>query len=351
MQRKVTNDDFLEAFGKPTENGMKKVYLLLVIASALTLSSCSSVEFVSLANNSIAPPMDVNKLIYDSPPRFIDRTVDDLTLPAGLLSRLTFNDKVMITSIDSVNHIQSSAYAVVDRGLIQKLLSKNLIVVERKEHLVGRVLAESSADQDNLWRYYVSPADDSNLVLRSSNQFIYPTKILAYRVLDLGITQSINQTNLDVYRTGVAELELRLIDVPTSRILFSGIATEINQDTVSDSEFQLLSRLHFTCYPDDFSAMSANRSSHSPKGFLSGQGIAVGSITFLFTEGAQVAFAYVKGAYTNQLIKTIKIPGDQPGSAFIYKWDLKDDNGNQIKSGPYAMFLGGVQVADFNVGG
>lgn len=329
---------------------MKKMHLPLAIAFALTLSSCYSVQFVSLSNNSVAPPVDVGRLLYDSPPRFIDRTVDGLTLPAGLLARLTFNDKVMISSLDSIDRIQSSAYEVVDRALIQKLLARNLVVVERKRHLIGRVLAESSADRNDLWSYYISRANNSNPVSRSSGQTIYPTKILAYRILDLGITQSINQASMDVYRTGVAEMELRLIDVPTSRILFAGIVTDIRQDTISDSEFRLFARLHFTYYPDDFSSMSAIPLPRKQEGFLSNQGIAAGSITFNFTEGAQIAFAYVRNDFTNQLARAIKIPGDQPGSTFTYKWDLVDDNGNLVKTGSYALFLGGAKVADFNVG-
>lgn len=329
---------------------MKRLNLLLGVFLGIALSGCYSVQFTSIENNSVAPTIDINKLVHDSPPEFIDRTLDHLTLPYGLLSRLTYNDKVMISPMGTGYRSQSSARFVVDRALVENLLAKNIAVVERNRRILGEVLAESGSNENDLWRYYIRPTNDSALTWEAPSAIVYPTKILAYRILDLGITQSLNQADLQVHRFGIAQLELRLIDVPTSRVLYSATVTSINQDTISNSEFLSLSRLHLIYYPYQGAVSVAPSSSTLQESALSGEGFALGTVQFSFVEGPQTAQAYISDASTNRLIKTIEIPGNDPGAGFTYIWNLKDNQGNPVKTGNYVLWLGSQRVSQFELG-
>ncbi len=330
---------------------MKNMYLLPFILSIFAFEGCYHVALVSVESNVTTPMIDIDRLIYDSPPRFIDRALDKMRLPEGILSKLGYSDKVMISCLNRENPAEIGARSAVDRAIISKLLSGNTRVIERSKHLIGEILAESLPNENSLWHYYVTSTGDSSKTLKSSGSMLYPAKILAYRILDLGITQSINQADYDIYRFGVAELELRLIDVSTSQILYSGIVTSVDEDTITNSEYTLLSRMHLRYYPDDMLMGSNSISLASQQNFLSGQGFAVGSMTFNFTEGVQATYAYISDAGTNALVKKIEIPGDNPGSTFSYTWNLMNDPAQRIKPGDYVLWLGGRQVRTFHIGG
>ena len=182
---------------------MKNMYLLPFILSIFAFEGCYHVALVSVESNVTTPMIDIDRLIYDSPPRFIDRTLDKMRLPEGILSKLGYSDKVMISCLNRENPAEIGARSAVDRAMISKLLSGNTRVIERSKHLIGEILAESLPNENSLWHYYVTSTGDSSKTLKSSGSMLYPAKILAYRILDLGITQSINQADYDIYRFGV----------------------------------------------------------------------------------------------------------------------------------------------------
>ncbi|MGC8654692.1 MAG: hypothetical protein ACP5US_11960 [Candidatus Kryptoniota bacterium] len=328
---------------------MKNMYLIFFILSVFALDGCyNSVALVSVESNAFNPRIDIDRLIYDSPPRFIDRSLDKIQLPKGILSNLAYGDKVIIQCLNQETLADTGMRSAVDRALVSKLLSGRVKVLDRDKRILGQILADSGSSENSLWYYYIAPTRDSSVGLKSPTSILHPTKILAYRILDLGIAQSVDRTKYDIYRFGVAELELRLIDVPTSQILYSGIVTNVVEDTITNSEYLILSKMHFRYYYDDI-VIDHTITENQPD-FLIDPGLAIGNITFNFKEGRQVAYAYIAETNIKKIVKKIRIPADNPGSTFSYTWDFTNDQAERIKPGDYVLLLNDSQVHTFHVG-
>ena len=52
---------------------MKNMYLLPFILSIFAFEGCYHVALVSVESNVTTPMIDIDRLIYESPPRFTDR--------------------------------------------------------------------------------------------------------------------------------------------------------------------------------------------------------------------------------------------------------------------------------------
>ena len=327
----------------------------LIFAFSLTIIGCSSASLVSLQPNVSATQTpvfaNVKSLTSDTNPRFLDGVLNNMQLSPTLLPRLNYNDRVAVMSIDRIAHTENDAQLVVERALIEKLLERNYFVVERDENILGRLKVESSRDNNELWKYYLHQKPDSLSDKKFLGDISFATKLLAYRILELGITEGQPTERNQVVRYGKAQIELSLIDASTSRILYSGIVEGFAQDTLSLDEYHAIAGLHYV-FPSDALPLVLNLPTKSAISVQRPEQREVTSgVDFEFQEGEQDTRAYIATDSSSgfETVAKFDIPGAAGGGLFSYHWDLRNFDGNRVPAGQYALWLEGAWVRTFTV--
>jgi len=333
---------------------MKRSVLLFSFLAGFILSGCTTADLVSIKRNYnfSSTLVNLDEVLSKSDPRFIDRLLRNLELPLGLVSKLSYNDRISVVRLDSIAHPENRPQLfAVDRALIEKLISRDYIVVERNEQVLAKALAEGSSDESRFVHHYLDGKADSSLTEKRAENLYYATKLLAYRILELGITEAKDEANNNVMRIGRAEIELRLIDANTSRILFSDIATAYILDTLSESEHQILKGIHYKFAPDALPlVLNLQAKDFINVAALTRRTTLAGEMVFLFTPGNQLTHAYIADELSNELVQSFDIPSSAKTTTFEYRWDLKDREGKLVKPGYYSLWLNDIKAQTFKVG-
>jgi len=342
---------------------VKIVKVVLVVYASVIIYGCSTAKLVRIQPVTEPVPPQITHSIIDllsnTDPRFVDKVLDKVELPMSLYGRLSYSDRIAVMSVDRSRHNERDAQLVVERALMKKLVTRDYFVLERDENLLGRLMTESTGDAGRLWDYYVSGKGDTLSGLKLPNAMAFATKILTYRILELGITRTPLSNDEKISRIGSVQLELGLVDVSTSKVLFLDIVQGYAQDTLQTFDYNLISNLHYM-FPSDALPLVLNLpakpqivglKADSSSGPMNG-------IDFEFKTGQQATNAYVtvepiKGKNSNhpedyKIVAAFKIPG-QTSTNFKYHWDLRDLDGKPVEQGRYALWLGSYIVKRFDV--
>ncbi|MGB9588680.1 MAG: hypothetical protein ACPL7O_10930 [Armatimonadota bacterium] len=311
---------------KNADEKSKRTVSLFAFVAGFVLSGCSTADLVTMKSNYnfSSVPVDLNEVLSKSDPQFIDRLLLDVELPSGLASKLSYAGRISVLCLDSVAHPENRAQLFVgDRALIGKLIEKNYTVVARDRRALARILADGSSDERNFLEYYFGSKAESLLTKKPTDNLYYATKLLAYRILELGVTGGRDEANNSVLRVGRVEIELRLVDAQTSCILYSDIVRGYAIDTLSESEYQTLKGIHYRFAPDALPLVL----NLQPREFINVASLTkttTGEIAFLFATGSQVTRAYIMDESSGELVQSFRIPSSADTPTFEYKWDPKD---------------------------
>ncbi len=328
---------------------MKKFLLYNIFTVAIIFWGCSVAQFTNYqydrsgSETRTEKKINMKELIDESYPRFIDKTLDKIELPAGITSHLTYKDKIVVMNFDRLYNSYKDQQLVVDRFLIGRLLKNNYMVFDRNENTLKISLLENSSHISNYFRIY----NDSSMTAIVSSTLQTATRILAYRILELGIIKTEVKSDMKISRYGVAELELRLIDAGSGQILYSGIVNGNWQDEISMDTYDRVKDLHFK-FENDALPLSLNL---QPKEWLQVKyeitsTSEITGIRLYFNTGDNSANVTIKNKEA-KIVRSFIIPTALT-TKFEYLWDLTDMNGTKVPQGSYSIYVDNVLATTIN---
>jgi len=256
-----------------------------------------------------------------------------------LTAYLSTKDKIIITSLDRNNHSDTDAQVYIDRFLINKLLKSGYNVLERDNHILLAATAEGAKNSDQLISLYNGSATDS-LFNKTYIPIYYGSKILAYRLLELGTLKMKIPNSNETKRVGNAEIEFRIIDASTTQILASELITGYYEDTILDDELSFITNLHYKFDTDAYPLLKQidgkNQIDNLSKTVEDKTITRYTVINLNFKRGTK-SDAVIKFARTGSVIKSFVIPeesGIQKG--YTYEWNVE-----KLPVGKYDIYING----------
>lgn len=322
---------------------MRRFLPYSIFIGAIILWGCGTAELTSYniernGNESrTEKKINVKKLIDDSNPRFIDKALDNIEFPPALTSRLTYKDKIVVMNLERLYNTNKDQQLVVDRFLNSKLLKSNYVVLDRDENTLKISLLENSSRINNYFRLF----NDSSMAAIVNSTLQTATRILAYRILELGIIKTELTSERTISRYGAAELELRLIDASSGQLLFSDIVYGNTQDEIPLDDYNIIKDMHFK-FENDALPLELNL---QPKEWLQVKyeitsTSEITGIKLYFNRGDNSANVLIKDN-SSRIVRSFIIPASGP-QRFEYIWDLTDSNGKKVPNGSYSIYIDNV---------
>lgn len=334
-----------------------KKFLILLISTFLIilLIGCEGPHFISIERVGETQVETVEKdltyLFERTNPRFLDALISSLNLPENIYQRIDKNDKIIIQSLDRNYQSDKDPQLIIQRSLINKFIKKNINVLDRDENILITSLIESSGDIGKRWFYYSSRYNDSIQFINIDGSVSRATKILGYRVLEFGYIL-IPKKNNNLQRIGYVKLELRLVDVPTTQILYNDIISSNYTDILSNEDFLILDKLHFAIAQDALPLASE----HSSKSFflndLEKQQIkSIGKLRILIKKGDRVGELKIVSDLEQKTVRSFNVPSLSIAGDLYYKieFELVDFNQKPLPAGSYSIYLDNLLVGKFDI--
>lgn len=332
---------------------MKKNIFILIFL--IQLIGCTGARFVKLEKlgewESKQFKKDLIGILSETNPRFLDNVIDGLNIPNNLITLMSTNDMVIIQSLDRNYQSDVDLQLVIQRGLISKLLYRNIPVLERDINILLALLAESSINYNssNLLSIYSDTHNDSLIKFNQPSKLKEATKILGYRVLEFGyLIVPLNDGMIE--RIGIIEIELRLIDALSSRILYSDILRNIYSDRISNDDYNIIDGLHFKFVSDALPLVKQEKAKDLIQLELEKREVSnAGIIKLTFLYGARESDVKIRNSITGELIKKFFIPSAGAANSDIYTYELKlvDSNGKPLPPGDYSIYIDDILVHRF----
>lgn len=331
-----------------------KILICMIFISITLFMGCTRATFMAIERQGGLEEKIVSKDIFSilnqTNPRLLDKVLDNLTLPEKLYSLIGRNDRILIQSLERNYYSDNDLQLVINRGLISKFLNRNIPVLERDENILITALVENNENLGRDWKAYSFKAIDTQFVFENKNPLQTATKVFAYRVLEFGIINiPINQGNF-IQRVGFLELEIRLIDVKSSQILFIDLVKSNYVDRISNEDYKIVNDLHYkfisdalplvqSVQPKDFILTNMEQSFYEGTGYYK----------LRFRRGdveSQVRIIYES---TNTEVASFVVPTLNENSSF-FDYELKiDPISGKFKKGTYVIYIDGNLVYKFDI--
>lgn len=333
----------------------KYLIILINIFSIILLIGCEGPKFISyerIRETQVETvEKDLTHLFERTHPSFLDALISSLTLPENIYQQIGRNDKITIQSLDRNYQSDTDAQLIIQRNLINKFVKRNINVLDRDENILTTSLIESSNDIGKRWFYYSSRYNDSTQFINIDGAVSRATKILGYRVLEFGYIL-IPKKNKSLQRIGYVKLELRLVDVPTTQILFSDIVSSNYTDILSTDDFQIIDKLHFTT--SQYSLPLTKESTSKTLLFtdLEKQEIkSIGKLRILVQKGDRSGELRIISDLEQRTVRSFNIPSLSTGGDTYYKieFELVDFNQKPLPAGSYSIYLDNLLVGKFDI--
>lgn len=329
---------------------MRKLYLFTLLVVVLVLTGCAGAEFVQVSGVEEARVIkkDVIKILQNTDPRFLDKVLSTMRLPDELFKNIKPNDKIVVQSVERNYISDEDLQFVIYRGLVNKLLERNLTVLDRDENILAVSLAEADSQFRRAWVVYRSKYADSLVYFNKADVF-KATKILGYRVLEFGQTLVPVDEN-KIQRIGVVELEVRLVDANTTQLYYIDQVRNFYYDFISGDDYQIIAGLHYKFSSDALPLVLKNV---QYRGFLTPAveekaGEQRDSIQITFRRGDRSSNVKIYHKESGRIVANFYIP--RFGSPFyVYTLRLVDENNKRLPSGDYVISIDDEAVHVFNL--
>lgn len=322
----------------------KRIFALVVLFSFIL--GCAP-RPITLIRYQVLSPKGVDEIIpFDlgdldkSYQRFLDNLFDRLNIPPEISNHIGYNDLLAVECMERVGHSIEDIQISIDRALINKLLRAGIVVLERSPFLLYKLLAEQEDDPDvfiNVYKSTMPPATDTLFVKGKKENIRRPTKILAYRLLDLSIIQY-----SDTVRQGFVEMEMRLVDAQTSALLAVAYTKATFKDVMTREDLLAAKVLKQDKLEDPlplrqtYSLVSILKKPITKKTQVGQEGIELicsrsgvrdVNVGIYNTAGEQVSSFYVPKR-TNAT-----------SYSYSYTWNLRDSYNKRVPAGTYWLYM------------
>lgn len=272
--------------------------------------------------------------------RFLDNLFDRLNIPPEISNRIGYNDLLVVECMERVGHSIEDIQISIDRALINKLLRANIVVLERSPLLLYKLLAEQEDDPDPFIKVYKStipPTTDTLFVKDKKGAIHRPTKILAYRLLDLSIIEY-----SDTVRQGFVEMEMRLVDAQTSALLAVAYTKTTFKDEITSNDLIAVKTLKQYKLEDPlplrqtYSLDSILKKPPEKKRYVGQEGIEL----IFYRSNFRDAYVGIYDIEGNR-ITSFQVPKRtyETGYTYSYTWNLLDSNNNRVSAGTYWLYM------------
>lgn len=322
---------------------MKNLFLFFLSIVSIILFGCQGAQFYKISDleETKLVKKDIIKILENSDPRFLDKVLSTIKLPDELFNYIKPDDKLIVQSVERNYMSDEDAQLVIYRGLVKKLLEKNLRVLDRDENVLAVSLAEKDSSFGRVWMVYSSNFKDSMTYFNNANVF-KATKILGYRILEFGQT-IVPSDYFYIQRVGVVELEIRLVDANTTQLYYIGQVRNLYYENIPYEDYQLIANLHYKFISDALPLVSKNvqyRSIiNSPQEEKTEE--SKDSIQITFKRGARASNIKIyhkeSGKVIDNFVLKSKSQSDDP--YYVYTLKLFDRNKNRLPSGEYVILI------------
>lgn len=317
-----------------------KTKILLSLLLALILSGCvMPAKFLTAKyneneeQNNIVEPISYEKIIRKTEPRFIDELIDKIELPNELLSVFQAKDKIIVKSIERDYYSDLDGQVNVERSFTRKLLRNGFTVLERDNNIMNSFIFENPKNLNTLCKLKLNNIKDTSKIELSLNINV-ATKILAYRVLELGVFKQKSKDMEETSRIGNAEIEVKVIDAETSQILFCKVLNAYKEEVINNKELDAITNLHASFEKDAYplaqiidaknTIADINKTEEKNKKAI--------ELNFQCNEISNVK---IVNASTGNIVEKFVVPAATPTeNKFKYIWDV-----TKIKKGRYNLLI------------
>jgi hypothetical protein len=329
-----------------------KTKILLSLVLALILSGCAvpakfltSNYIENVEQNNIVEPISFEKIIRKTEPRFIDELIDKIELPNELLSVLQAKDKIIVKSIERDYYSDLDGQVNVERSFTRKLLRNGFSVLERDNNMMTSFIFENPKNISKLGKLQMKSMKDPSKIELDLNINV-ATKILAYRVLELGVFKQKIKDKEETRRIGNAEIEVKIIDAVTSQILFCKVLNAYNEEVINNKELDAINNLHANFEKDAYPLAQIIDVKNTFKEINESTGekkkASAIELNFLCNDLSNVK---IVDASTGNIVDKFIVPAATPTqNKYKYTWDV-----TKVKRGKYNILIGEIFSGSFDV--
>lgn len=333
---------------------------LICILSFIVFSflwGCSGASFLKseVGNNNTVKAdtsyeFQMKEIMKKTEPRFIDNLLNSMQLPTEMLNMLSGKDRIIVTSLERAYHSDNDVQVMTDRYFIKKLLSSSFNVLDREEHVLIASFAENNKNAGDMLNLLTLRNSEGLSIKIPYNLSQTATKILSYRVLELGVTK-IPQNNSDlIKRFGNAEIEIRLVDASTTQILYTDIIRGNYEDLITKKEKQLVDNMHYRFEPDALPLSAKYQSKDFVTDNLNpGIGSKFGR-KLQFQKGGRDSEVQVINHEKQIIAANFVVPkAIAREDTFIYFLPYIDKDGHPLPDGKYSIVIDGYTMNEFSL--
>ncbi len=307
-------------------------------AKFVNVNFINSEQCDELSNN-----VDYKYLVQKSEARFIDNLLEKLDLGSDALSFLSAKDKIIVKSIERDFHSDIDAQVNVERVLQQKLLQGGFCVLERDENIMSSLIYENSNNLNKTANKVLVKGKDT-LYVGYEIPINYATKILSYRVLNLGLIKVSGKDKTT--RFGNAQIEIKVIDAKTSQILLNKILNAFHEDKLNNIESENIYKIKFNNFRFDSYPFINNSKSDNTIPINEKEKI-YDTIELIFLKGDDPSTVKIISEKTNITVESFNLP--QLGSFETnknFKYTLKN---NKLHPDKYNIYIDNLWAGSFTI--
>lgn len=289
-------------------------------------ASFISVNSVNRVNDIDKESKEIEKSFQNFNYKQFNELCMSISIPPDLLSKINSSDKVAFCSEDISGIDYNSFRLLFENSMISNLLSKNIYLLDRNQNSLYNIFNEKK----NL-AYKFKPIEETLVPIDIFPTIQYADKVLSYSIYNGGQMIQISSSG-DYKRTMYIDVRLKLVEVSSSRILYSKNVEVNNTRSLSPEEIQLLEKIKFSIVELPLPLKSKNSESTLIE---NKKEVDRKSINLVFKKGANETKVEILDSY-NSIVHIFTIPTlNNNQSMYQYEWDLKDQTGNIVPQGEY----------------